>query len=191
MNIAFGKAAADLAEIIDIFLIMSVPDIQMMKAVDLPLFLKTQVSGYDNVSIVEQNFWGNFKGNAYLVFESGASKELISIFGEGEDSFDTESNDILERETLMEVGNILIGSCVGKLAELLGDVVSYSPPVVVTENNPHDAIPASMFDQNSSAIILKTEFSFNERKVNGFLFLLTSNDSLLWLKKSLASFMAQ
>src|SRR5450631_1987558 len=179
MNIAFGKAAADLAEVINIFVVLSVPYIQMLKAQDLPEYLKTQVSEYDRISIVEQNFWGDFKGSAFLVFQASAGRELISLFGDDSEDFGSESIESLEKETLMEVGNILIGACVGKLSELLGDAVTYSPPRVVSENSPNDAIPANIFESDSSAIILKTVFCFNERNVNGFLFLVTSQDSIL------------
>jgi len=191
MNIAFGKAAADLAEVINIFIVLSVPHIEILKAHDLPEYLKSQVSTYDRVSIVEQNFWGDFKGSAFLVFQASAGRELVSLFGDDSNDFGSESIDALEKETLMEVGNILIGACVGKLSELLGDAVTYSPPRVVTENTPNDAIPANIFESGSSAIVLKTVFCFNERNVNGFLFLVTSHDSILWLKKSLATFMEQ
>ncbi len=91
----------------------------------------------------------------------------------------------------MEVGNILIGACVGKLSELLGDSVTYSPPRVVTENASNDAIPAKLFASYSSAIALKTLFCFNERDVNGFLFLVTSHASIIWLRKALVTFMKQ
>jgi len=191
MNIAFGKAASDLAEIINIFVVLSVPYIEMLKAQDLPEYLMTQISEYDRISIVEQNFWGDFKGSAFLVFQADAGRELVSLFGEDPMDFGSEPIESLEKETLMEVGNILIGACVGKLSELLGDAVTYSPPRVVTENTPNDAIPANIFETNSSAIILKTVFCFNERNVKGFLFLVTSQDSVLWLKKSLVTFMEQ
>jgi chemotaxis protein CheC len=191
MNIAFGKAAADLAEVINIFVVLSVPYIEMLKSHDLPEYLKSQVSAYDRISIVEQNFWGEFKGSSFLVFQASAGRELVSLFGDDSGDFGSESIDALEKETLMEVGNILIGACVGKLSELLGDTVTYSPPRVVTENSPNDAIPASIFESDSSAIVLKTVFCFNERNVSGFLFLVTSHDSILWLKKALATFMEQ
>jgi len=103
----------------------------------------------------------------------------------------TRAMDALEQETLMEVGNILIGACVGKLAELLGDNVTYSPPRVISGNSPSNAIPADTFEKDSSAIVLKTVFCFNERNVEGFLFLVTSHDSIVWLKKALATFMEQ
>jgi len=191
MNIAFGKAAADLAEVINIFVVLSVPYIQMLKTRDLPEYLKAQVYEYDRISIVEQNFWGDFKGSAFLVFEASAGRDLVSLFGDDADEIGSESMAALEKETLMEVGNILIGACVGKLSELLGDAVTYSPPRVVAEDTPNDTIPANIFESDSSAIILKTVFNFNERNVSGFLFLVTSNDSILWLKKSLVTFMEQ
>ena len=192
MNIAFGKAAADLAEIISIFVRLSVPKISMVQALDLPEYLRGEVGITDPISIVEQNFWGEFKGSAFLVFRSGAGKELISLLGsEMDPGFETESVEILERETLMEVGNILIGACVGKVAELLQDVVTYSPPQVILENNPNEAIPQNLFDPSYTAIVLKTVFCFNERDVNGLLFLVTSQESIVWLKQALSAFMEQ
>jgi chemotaxis protein CheC len=192
MNIAFGKAAADLAEVINIFVVLSVPDIRIIKAVDLPDYIGMEFREFGNISIVEQNFWGEFKGNALLIFPADAGKELISLLGDGgELSFGSESSDILENETLMEVGNILIGACVGKVAELLKDVVTYSPPRVIIEDHPTVSMPKTLFDPSNSAILLKTVFCFNERNVNGFLFLITSHNSVIWLKKALADFMEQ
>lgn len=191
MNIAFGQAAADLAEIINVFVVLNVPYIQVIKAVDLPAYLKTEISGYDTICMVEQHFWGEFKGSAFLIFPAGSGKELVTIMGEGLDQqFDAVSAvEGMEKETLMEVGNILIGACVGKVAELLNDRVTYSPPRVVVENHASDAIPADIFDLQSSAIVLRTVFTFNERAVSGFLFLVTKCESITWLRSSLAAFM--
>lgn len=191
MNIAFGQAAADLAEVINIHVILSVPHVEMFRAQDLPEYVASQVSDLDSISILEQNFWGDFKGSAFMIFHADAGRELISIFGEENETVGFQSMDTLEKETLMEVGNILIGACVGKLAELLGDVVTYSPPRVITDKAPSDAIPSNSFDSDSSAIVLKTVFCFNARNVEGFLFLVTSHDSILWMKKALAAFMEQ
>ena len=191
MNIAFGKAASDLAEVINIFVVLSVPNVEMFNASQLPLYLKEQVSGYDSISILEQNFWGDFKGSAFMMFHADAGRELVSIFGDENENAGLNAMDSLEKETLMEVGNILVGACVGKLAELLGDVVTYSPPRVITDQTPDDAISHNMFDENASAIVLKTIFRFNERDVEGLLFLVTSHDSIMWLKKALATFMEQ
>jgi len=109
MNIAFGRATSDLAEYIDIFVILSVPNIKLLQAFDLPEYINTEIKDYDNVSVVEQNFWGKFKGNAFLVFPSGTGKKLISLFHEEMKIPDLNPIQELEKETFLEIGNILIG----------------------------------------------------------------------------------
>ena len=192
MNIAFGKSAADLADVIDTHVVLNVPFINIMHVTDLPAYVREHVKDYRNISIVEQRFWGCFKGDALLIFSSGSGKELIRILQHGENAnLESDPVEILERETLMEVGNILIGACVGKVAELLKDVVTYTPPMVILERYYSDAISENTFDPDKTAIVLKTDFSFTEGKVSGLLFMVTSNDSIKWLKEALRIFIAQ
>jgi chemotaxis protein CheC len=190
MNIAFGNAAAELAQVINIFVVLSVPFIQVLRARELPAYIKSEVP-CDSISIVEQDFWGEFKGNALLVFQSGAGRELAFMLNGDEGVLEPGGTDRFESEILMEVGNILIGACVGKLAELLGDVIQYSPPKVLIENHANDALPQNLFDPGCAAIILRTMFQFNDKDIGGFLFLVTSHESIGWLKGALAKFMAQ
>lgn len=192
MNIAFGKASADLAEYIDIFIKLSVPDVRMIPAAQLPSYFAEMVGERERVSIVEQKFWGKFNGYALLVFTSGAESELISILScEDPDLFHDEPIDDLAKGTLMEIGNIVVGACVGKIAELLNDVMAYSPPVVLLERSAADIIPDDMFNSEDSAIFLNALFCFENREVNGMLVLLFSQASVVWLKKALNEFMEQ
>jgi chemotaxis protein CheC len=192
MNISFGQSAADLADVIDTHVVLSIPFIDIMDVPDLPDYIRNHVKDYKNINIVEQKFWGKFRGDALLIFSSGAGKELMSMLQtESNTIIGTDPFDILERETLMEVGNILIGACVGKLSELLRDVVTYTPPLVIVEKDYREAILNGHYDEDKTAIILKTDFRFDEGDVSGFLFLVTSNDSLRWLKNALRTFIEQ
>ena len=192
MNISFGQSAADLADVIDTHVVLSIPYINILDVPELPDYIRSHVKDYKNINIVEQKFWGKFRGDALLIFSSGAGKELMSMLQtEHNNVSDSDPFDILERETLMEVGNILIGACVGKLSELLKDVVTYTPPMVIVEKDYREAITNGHYDEDKTAIILKTDFRFNEGDVSGFLFLVTSNDSLRWLKEALRSFIEQ
>ncbi len=191
MNIAFGTAAAELAEIINIFVHLSVPFIRLIPADELPEYISRETHDLVTINMVAQNFWGKFKGSAFLIFPADAGKVFVSLYEEGlslENEI-AEPIEVLEKETIMEVGNILIGACVGKVSELLGDNVTYSPPAVLLGNHPNDEIPQSLFDPADSAVVLKTVFSFQERNVNGFLFLVTSHESVQWLREALAGFM--
>jgi chemotaxis protein CheC len=190
MNIAFGKASADLAEYIDIFIRLSVPDVRIAQASQLSSYLKEMIKGHERVSIVEQKFWGKFNGYALLIFPSGADSELITILScEDPDLFRDESIDELAKGTLMEVGNIVVGACVGKIAEILKDVMAYSPPVVILDRHTSGIIPDDMFNPEDSAILLNAVFRFENRQVSGMLVLLFTQSSIIWLKKALNEFM--
>lgn len=191
MNIAFGRAASDLAEYIDIFVILSPPQIKVLQAFDLPSYLNNEIKDYDKVSVVEQNFWGKFKGNAFLVFPSGAGKRMISLFDSENKFFESEPTYELEKETFLEIGNILIGACIGKIAELLGDVTTYSPPRVVVENSLRGVVYDNLSDPDNLAIVLRTVFEFNEKNVSGYMFILTKQESFAWLKTALYKFLEQ
>lgn len=192
MNIAFGKATADLAEFIDIFIKLSVPNVRIIKAISLAEYLGETMRSHGRISIVEQKFWGKFNGYALLIFPSGSGKELITILsGEDADCFNSDPIDELEKGTLMEVGNILIGACIGKIAEILSDMMTYSPPTVLLEKQPQNIISDNLFNSDDNVIILKTIFIFESREVTGILLILFSQGSVYWLKKALNEFMEQ
>ncbi|MBA4419237.1 MAG: chemotaxis protein CheC [Syntrophus sp. (in: bacteria)] len=192
MNIAFGKATADLAQIIDIYINLSVPYVKVINTASLEEYIKEEIRGYNDISIVEQKFWGEFKGSAFLIFPAGAGKELITLLtGEEIDAFASDPIDELEKGTLMEVGNILIGACVGKIAELLNDSLAYSPPIVHIGNTHEETLPKALLDAYDLTIALKTSFSFEKKDIVGFLFVVTSQESLLWLRKALNDFLEQ
>jgi len=191
MNIAFGRAASDLAEYIDIFVVLSPPNIKVLQSFDLPSYLNNELKDYDKISVVEQNFWGKFKGNAFLVFPSGTGKRMISLFNSENKIFESEPSYELEKETFLEIGNILIGACIGKIAELLGDVTTYSPPRVVVENSLRGVVYDNLSDPDNLAIVLRTVFEFNEKNISGYMFILTKQESFAWLKTALQKFLEQ
>jgi chemotaxis protein CheC len=192
MNIAFGKATAELAELIDIRVELNVPYAKVIYSTELPEYLQEQIRDYGDISIVEQRFWSEFKGSTLLIFPAGSGKELITLLtGEEVDTFLSDPVDELEKGTLMEVGNILIGACMGKIAELLNNTLTYSPPIVHIGDNAHDLLPNSIMSSYELTIALRTNFNFENKDVFGFLFVLTSQESLNWLKKALHDYLKQ
>jgi chemotaxis protein CheC len=191
MNIAFGKASSDLARVIDIRVVLSAPRVEILRADGLLQRIKEDTRIYEAISIIEQNFWGKYTGSALLVFPSTASKGLVSLFDD-EESIDAD-NPLLEKETLLEVGNILIGACVSKVAELLDDNVSFSPPRliprVVSNNLSNTTVTPKLDEPNTSAILMKTVFHLEDRDIKGFLFLIANQGSMKWLKTALQNFL--
>ncbi len=189
MNIGFGRAAAELAEVIDIFITLQAPKIQILRADSLAAYIGTEIKAFTTCSIVEQPYLGKVKGLAFLIFPHGAEKEFLSYFQDKD--IDSMQSDILidlEKEVLMEVGNILIGACVSKIFEILEGFVTFQPPRVIVGESFTDAYLQGEFSEGDYAIILKTSFTFEDRDVQGYLFLVHRAESAPELKKALAEF---
>lgn len=193
MNIAFGKASADLAELIDIYVVLSIPDITLLSTVEVPQYIEEEIKDFERVCVIKQNFRGKFHGSALLFFPGGAGKQLFSLLDNGDksDAHLTDLSVVLEKETLLEVGNILIGASVGKVAELLDDEITYRPPKIIVDSSPNDIVDWDLAEPECPAILMRTVFSFEKRDISGFLFLIPSYNSFEWLKKALNSFLEQ
>ncbi|MBF0458200.1 MAG: chemotaxis protein CheC [Nitrospirae bacterium] len=193
MNIAFGQASADLAEVINVFIVLSVPSIKINKEESLTEFINSEIGDLKGYKIVEQSYWGKSRGVALLAFPHEAELELIAMFREDADTVvDAEMSDELDNEMLIEIGNILIGACVSKLAELLKDLVTFVPPRVISGEQLVEALVENRFESETSRVILlKTVFRINDRELSGHLFLLNNLDSIHTLKDALRAFWKQ
>jgi chemotaxis protein CheC len=194
MNIAFGKASADLARVIDIRIVLSVPHVEIMQANGLLPRITEETGGYDAISVIEQNFWGKYKGSALLAFPSEAIRALVSLFDDEAPSAGPLSP-LLEKDALLELGNILIGACVSKVAELLDDAVSFSPPRLIprvtTDNISKETVASRLDNPQDSVVLMKTVFHFEDQDIKGFLFLIADQDSMNWLKTALNNFLTK
>ncbi|MFP4306570.1 MAG: response regulator [Desulfococcaceae bacterium] len=191
MNIAFGNAAADLSEIIDIYVELTAPKVRLIGAAEIPGHISERMRlGDDGTSLVVQNFWGNFNGMGLLVLPENAGMGLIRVM---QDLDGDEDRPLAhqEREILMEVGNILIGACVGKICELLDTFVTYTPPRIVSEAGRDGPSFLDSLEEDRFAILLETVFRFESVDINGQLLLITSQNAIEWLRKALNAFMEQ
>ncbi len=191
MNIAFGNAAADLSEIIDIYVELTAPKVRLIGAAEIPGHISERMRlGDDGTTLVVQNFWGNFNGMGLLVLPENAGMGLIRVMQDLDGDEDRPLAN-QEREILMEVGNILIGACVGKICELLDTFVTYTPPRIVSEAGRGGRSFLDSLEEDRFAILLETVFRFESVDINGQLLLITSQDAIEWLRKALNAFMEQ
>ncbi len=191
INIAFGKAAASLADIIGLYVILSVPKVEILQPGEIQQFIEREVNETKGLNIIEQYYIGKIRGAAFLVLSYENSKQLLSLLGgeEQKESLNFFSIAMLEQETVTEIGNIIIGACVSKTAELLKDFVTYTPPRFIGGKFSGYDLPQKLFDKETYAIVLKTLFQFENKDINGHLFLVNSVESLDWLKKAIHDYM--
>ena len=167
VNIAFGRAAGPLSELINEFVTLQVPKVEWVSTSEVVPKLEALVGGDRVIHIVRQAFKSSFRGEALLILDGGVKTGggIASLFGM-EDDVDPE-------EVALEMGNIVLGACIGKLAELLESYTVYSPPHIVVLGGTISDLPVATETQDlSHAILIRTGFQIEAKAFDGFLFLL-------------------
>jgi len=173
-NIAMGKAANSLRQMIQSEVLLAVPSIDILTGA-----AAAQLVGKpDNPKLVavRQDFAGAFSGRALLIFPERNSLELVrAVVGRHlplEDIAD------LANEALAETGNILLNSWVAAIANLLKSGLRMSLPMVVRGDSSH------MFESASSGLVLflHIKFEIRQKEIGGYVALLMDVPSLYELR---------
>ncbi len=189
MNISFGQAVADLAEAVNIFIELKSPNVKNVPAKNMMTYINSLVSDFKNTTIIEQHYYGEIKGVAVLVFYEGSEKELLTLFQEYENRFSNYySVEEMEKEVLMELGNYLIGACLGNLFKTLKSQTTYLHPSINSGSVFENIFMSESVDQNDTAITMSTSFSFENRKITGTLFIINNNSSLDKIQQALVNY---
>lgn len=192
MNISFGRAAADLADILGIHVLLSIPHIAVMETNEVVQYIHREIPDTTDMSMITQFFSGKLSGASYLVVPQGEGIKLLRLFDSEANLFGQDYDlALLQRETLLEVGNIIIGACVGKIAEMLGDSVSYAPPRFFSHEMIYNSLEEGLQGDSSFALLFKTVFAFETDNVNGYLFLVSNPNVMGWLKSSIDTYLRQ
>lgn len=174
-NIGFGSAGAELAAALGKGVALSVPSVQAMPAVLLRHYLSAELKDAHRISAVEQHFQGGFQGFALLVLPAG-DEAWAALRGAPPEAG-------LER-----VGRLIVSSCLGKLAELLGSVMTYGPMSVTVETE-RAALHPELPSPADSAVVLRTSFRLEGGREPGHLFLTVPRESVRWLKAAMRRFL--
>ena len=147
VNIAMGKAGATLAEAFSGFVNLRVPDIRAVGAGDLKETRARLVRTYERISVLDQEFFGEFSGDIAVVYGPASYAALREVLG-----FDDRDGDGRKQreELLLELGNALASTCVQEIGSLLELRTGLRPPRVVAFDVPSKEADLRLFG-NSQA----------------------------------------
>lgn len=179
-NVAMGQAADRLARLLDTFVVLSIPHIEVMSPADIAMALHS-IDGNDSISGVCQGFiGGGIAGEAVLLFNDTSFTDLARLL-----KYDGELDPQAERELLMDTTNVLFGACMKGIAEQIDMDFSYGPPMVLGQ---HQRL-SSMFDPQKTiwkqALVTEINYTLEGYNVNCDLLLILTEDSIDLLCKKL------
>lgn len=128
-NIGVGEAAASLSVMVGEEILLSVPEVELRTRADLIAELSADIPG--RTAAISESFSGLLSGEAMLLFPERRGLELVrALLHE-----DTPLEEItpLERDALVEVGNVLLNACLGALGNLLQVSMEIRVPELVVD----------------------------------------------------------
>jgi len=181
MNIAYGRGTAAIADIIESFAKMAVPEIKIIEAKSIKSFLANKNFDNQKIFLITQNLNGDIIGeNIFLMGEESAIK-LADEF-----KLKNSVNETLLSGIISEIANILSTTTIGQLAEMLGSESYFEPPEVKVLDS-LDKIDENSFIEYKQIIAISTILEFEEQKIYGRLMLLITEDSVEWMQRAIDS----
>ena len=180
MNMAYGSATAAITEILDAFAKLSIPKIQIINAEELKPYLSDELNFNEEHLVALQQINGTLNGENMFLIDKKSATNMAQKFGLTQD----EINEDEICDITLEITNILSSSTISKLAEDIETCVSFSAPSIKIIKS-IDELNNIFINKYQKVIIISTKLEFVDLNINGELFILTTDDSILFIKEKL------
>ncbi len=172
-NVAMGRAADLLAKLLDVFVLLPIPNVNVLEVSELTMTLKA-TEQYGTVSALCQGFIGaGVAGEALLLFHDSSFQDMAKLMGLANPE-DTNT----EIEVMIDTGNVLIGAFLSGISEQLHMKFSQSHPVVLGR---HCMVNDLMHDNSEKwarTLAMEINYRIEGHDIQCDLLLLFTEDSL-------------
>jgi len=179
-NISIHQAAATLSNIVQQPISLSIPNVEIctiQKAI--------QVMNVDeNICGISQNFLGDFSGKAILIFPEHRSLDLVRLMVGINTSHEQVKE--LEQDALIEVGNVVLNSCLSSLSVIINQCFEFSVPVLVVDRS---YMLFRDYDENQLLILLQVKFTLENRELEGSIIFVANVQSMIALQSAVELFL--
>ena len=180
-NVAMGRAGDLLARLLEVFVILPIPNVNMIEVSELRMALN-EVADSDTLSAVCQGFIGaGIAGEALLMFNESSFADIAELM-----KYKGDIDETAQLELLMDVANILLGACLTGIADQLDISFSQGHPMVIGRHVKVRDLLKYNASQWKRTLAIEIAYSIENRRIDCDLLLLFTEDSLPALNKQLA-----
>lgn len=184
VNIAMGQAGNSLARILDVFVTLSVPKIELVEVTEIVKIVTKMIDIDQQISAVRQSFYNQFQGEAIVIFKPGSCQQLASLMG-----YDENAESGNEQELLLDIANILAGACLNGIGDQLGTELSYSAPSIIAENSDIYNVLNPKTLSWSHALLLEVNFTLELSDFKSHLLILMTEKTINSLRITLDDYL--
>ncbi len=181
-NIAIGTASSVLADLMEVFVNMHVPDVNIVGLEGIELYLQDSLDEHGNYYIANQLFSGVFSGESLIIVDEESTKKL-AMHLEGDDDKD------LVSDVFLELSNVITTGFINKLGDELGINFSLAQPS--TDFRHGNQLVSFSAEHDTKFIITNMVVEINEIQLTGQFLLLSKPEALLQLKSYLNKYIEE
>ena len=180
-NIAMGQAGDHLARIMNVFVKLPIPNVNLIEVSELHMML-SDIEMHEETSGVCQGFLGDgISGEALCILSDSSFGDVAKILDIHE-----AVDDELQLEILMDVASILIGSCLSGFAKQLDMQFRQGQPVVLGQHQSVEDLIKLNKNNWRKTLAIELSYGLEGYNVQCDLVLLFTEDSLETLNSKLA-----
>lgn len=183
-NIAMGQAGSSLANILGVFVNLSVPRIRVLDAASIGAAISDMVGRDKEITAARQSFHGTMRGEALVIYDQEGCMDLADLMG-----YEEQLEASAERELILDVSNVLVGACLGGIADLLEATLTYSAPSIMAERIPVDRLIDPKKMTWNYALLVEVNFTLEERNFTSHLTFLMPEESIQSMGEAIDKFM--
>lgn len=182
-NIGMGQAGASIAEVLGEFVQLSVPRVLIVPPEEVPVALARTI-GESLVSAVRQAFHSSMRGEAIVIYGEQRCNDLADLMG-----YEHGLDHAAERELLLDVSNMLVGACLGGIAEQLQMSIGFSAPSLMADAIPLEDLFKSSDISWNTALLVEVNFRLEQRSFACNLVMLMPENEVVALAAALNRFL--
>jgi len=180
-NVAMGQAGDLLARLLDVFVVLPIPNVNLIEVSELSMALSA-VEDHESTSGICQGFIGaGVSGEALLILNDSSFKDVASLM-----NYQYEVDESTELELLMDMANVLIGACLNGVSGQLDMSFSQGHPVVLGQHREISELIATNSTKWKRTLAIEISYCIENLPIKCDLLLLFTEDSMKTLNNKIA-----
>jgi len=180
-NVAMGQAGDLLARLLDVFVLLPIPNVNLIEVSELSMALSA-VEAHESTSGICQGFIGaGISGEALLILNDSSFKDVASLM-----NYQYEQDEGTELELLMDLANVLIGACLNGISNQMDMPFSQGHPVVLGQHRQISELIATNSTKWKRTLAIEISYSIENYPIKCDLLLLFTEESMKTLNNKIA-----
>ncbi|WP_299805567.1 response regulator [uncultured Shewanella sp.] len=172
-NVAMGRAADLLSKLLNVFVKLPIPNVNVLEVSELTMTLKA-TEEQSTVSALCQGFIGaGVAGEALLLFHDSSFQDMAKLM-----KLENPEDEETEIEVMIDTANVLIGAFLNGISEQLHMKFSQSHPVVLGRHCSVNTLISENSDKWSRTLAMEINYRIEDHDIQCDLLLLFTEDSL-------------